>query len=348
MDRRRLLPAIAVAAIALFALGFWLLRRADERYYTGFVEGEERVLRSEVAGRVLEVAFAEGAPVPPNAIVARIDDADVAARILSKQQELEVLGAQIARQQEEITLLESTWSRDVASAKAELARMESASQLAARSYERAASLVEGGVSTEQRLDDARARRDQAASGLVRAREQYARAKAQEGSIAVARRQLEILRQQLELSRAQLGELEVLHAKYTIRAPAAASVVQSQLLWPGELAQPGTPILSVLDPADKYVQIYIPVSDASLVRVGSRVEIELDSQPGTRVPGEVSFVADQANFTPEKIETRSDRVGQVFRAKVRILEGVERFAPGAEGNVYLVDEDAAAVASQGGA
>ncbi len=54
-----------------------------------------------------------------------------------------------------------------------------------------------------------------------------------------------------------------------------------------------------------------------------------------MPGEVVFVADQANFTPEKIETRSDRLGQVYRAKVRILEGVERFQPGTEGNVYLL-------------
>jgi HlyD family secretion protein len=83
-------------------------------------------------------------------------------------------------------------------------------------------------------------------------------------------------------------------------------------------------------------------------VGTRVEIVLDSEPGRRVPGEVSFVADQANFTPEKIETRSDRIGQVYRAKVRILEGVERFAPGAEGNVYLLDDGAQpAVASERG-
>ena len=95
------------------------------------------------------------------------------------------------------------------------------------------------------------------------------------------------------------------------------------------------MVSVLDPKDKYVQIYVPVADVARVRVGQRVEIELDSTPGRRVPGEVSFVADTANFTPEKIETRSDRMGQVYRAKVRILEEVERFQPGTEGNVYLV-------------
>jgi len=91
---------------------------------------------------------------------------------------------------------------------------------------------------------------------------------------------------------------------------------------------------VLDPRDKYVQVYVPVADVARFRVGRRVEIVLDSEPGRRVPGEISFVADQANFTPEKIETRSDRMGQVYRAKVRILEDVERFQPGTEGDVYL--------------
>ena len=129
-------------------------------------------------------------------------------------------------------------------------------------------------------------------------------------------------------------LEVTRSKSEIHAPAVATVVQTQFIWPGELARPGTAILSVLDPADKYVQVYVPVADVDRFRVGRRVEIELDSEPGRRIPGEVSFVADRANFTPEKIETRSDRLGQVYRAKVRILEGVEQVQPGTEGNVYL--------------
>jgi HlyD family secretion protein len=113
-------------------------------------------------------------------------------------------------------------------------------------------------------------------------------------------------------------------------------VQTQFAWPGELAQPGTAILSVLDPADKYVQVYVPVADVGRLRIGQRVEIDLDSRPGERIPGEISFIADKANFTPEKIETRSDRLGQVYRAKVRILERAETLQPGTEGNVYLVD------------
>ena len=50
--RKRVLPAV-VALVLLVVAGVWYARRSDRpAYYTGFVEGEERVLRSEVNGRV--------------------------------------------------------------------------------------------------------------------------------------------------------------------------------------------------------------------------------------------------------------------------------------------------------
>jgi len=345
---RKWIPVAVFAALAAGGLALWRARGAGETHYTGFVEGEERVLRSEVSGRVLDVAFREGDSVPAGAVVARLDDADVAARLRSKQQELGVLDAQIGRQEQEIALVERTWRQDLAARTAELRQANAASDLARRTYDRQAALMAQGVTTGQRVDEARANRDQTRSAVDRAQEVLGRVRAEEAQIAVAKQQLEVLRQQRELSQSQLRELEVLHAKFEIHAPAVPTVVQTQLLWPGELAQPGTPVLGVLDPRDKYVQIYVPVSDLDRVRVGRHVEIELDSDPGRRVAGEVSFLADQANFTPEKIETRSDRVGQVYRAKVRILGDVERFQPGTEGNVYLVAEGAAPQAvSDGG-
>lgn len=344
--KARIAMLLAAALLGVGGVVLWRARAGTELHFTGFVEGEERVLRSEVSGRVVAVLFAEGEDVPAGAVVARIDDADIAAKITSKQQELAVLDAQIARQEQEVSLTERTWRQDLAARGSELRQAEAAAELALRTHDRQVSLVAQGVATAQRLDETRASRDQTRSGVDRASEMLARVRAEEGRIEVAKRQLEVLRQERALKAAQLGELEVQRAKHAIRAPDAPTQVQAQLLWAGELAQPGTPILSVLDPRDKYVQIYVAVADSARVRVGTPVEIELDDAPGRRVPGEVSFVADQANFTPEKIETRSDRVGQVYRAKVRILADVERFRPGTEGNVYIVD-GAAAQASRSG-
>ena len=331
------LPILLVVLAAVGVAVWWFRSDHGPVHYTGFVEGEERVIRSEVTGRVLEVPYREGATVPASAIVSKLDDRDVAARVAAKRAEVDSIDAQIRKQEEQITLTGSTWQRDRSARAAEVQEAAAAAERAERTFAREQDLVRTGASTAQQLDDMRAARDQARSALKRARELLGRADAEERNITLARQQRDVLKQQRDMTAAQLAELEVTRDKFTIRSPDVPTVVQTQLIWPGELAQPGTSIVSVLDPTDKYVQVYVPVADLDRFRVGRKVQIELDSEPGHRVPGEVSFVADTANFTPEKIETRTDRLGQVYRAKVRILEGVERFQPGTEGNVYLTDE-----------
>src|SRR5579862_1867483 len=272
MRRKLLILVLALAAVGAAA---WYWRGAHQpAYYTGFVEGEERVVRSEVAGRVLEMHYGEGDAVPANTVIAVLDDRDIRARMKSKQEELDLLDANIRTQTERIALLESTWTQDVSARQAELRQAEAAHELAERTYDREAYLVKRGISSAQLLDDNRARRDESRSALDHARDMLARTEAEERQIAVARHQLEEMHQQHDLAQAQLDELAVTQSKYQIQAPAVPTVSQTQFIWPGELAQPGTAILSVLDPKDKYVQIYVPVADLPRMRVGQRVEIEL--------------------------------------------------------------------------
>ena len=151
MNRRAVL---AIVALVLVAAGtVWFVHRPrGPAYYTGFVEGEERVLRSEVTGRVLEVPYAEGAAVPADGIVARLDEQDIQARLASKQHELDVLDADIRTQEERITLVQTTWQRDVSAHRAELDQAEAGSRLAERTYAREAALVRTGISPAQTLD----------------------------------------------------------------------------------------------------------------------------------------------------------------------------------------------------
>jgi len=333
MNRKRIIPVVVVVALAIGVFLYWRSGRAPS-HYTGFVEGEERVVRAEVPGRVLEVHFEEGAAIEANAVIAVLDDRDVAARIAAQRAAIDVLDREIRAQQERVGVTDATTARDVAAERAALREASSQLVWSERNFAREQELVKSGASTAQLVDDARIRRDQAQSQTDRAREMLARAEASLGNVTIAEHDLETLRKRREQAEAQLVELTVEQEKCHVHAPAVPTVVQTQYVWPGELAQPGTAILSVIDPRDKYVQIYVPVSELGRFHVGQKVAIELDSRPGKRVPGEVSFIADRANFTPEKIETRSDRMGQVYRAKIRILEDVESFQPGTEGNVYL--------------
>jgi len=334
MSRRLRLVALALVAVVAGGLLLWK-RSSGPPYYTGFVEGEERVLRSEVSARVEEVLYREGDAIPADAVVARLDPSEIRARIASKEREIAMLERQEEQAADVLALTGKTWQQQVAARRADLERNRATKRLAERTFERQQHLAKEGVSSAQQLDDTVAKRDESSSATEAARKVLALAEAEEGQIAVAERAVEVARERHALARAQLEELRVIEARHEIRAPAVATVMQTQLIWPGELVQPGTPVASVLDPADKYVQIYVPVADVTRVVVGRRVEIELDGAPGTRFPGEVSFVADRATFTPEKIETRSDRMGQVYRAKVRILEGAERMPAGTEGNVYVL-------------
>jgi HlyD family secretion protein len=327
---------VAAVVLASAAAGVYLYLGRSRRpaHYTGFVEGEERIIRSEVSGRVLEVRFGEGAKIDAGAIVAVLDGRDVETEIESKKREIAMYEAEITTQEQRATMVDSTSKREVSAQRAELEQAQAALALAEKTFMREQALAETGASTAQLLDEARSKRDQARGAAERARQMLARAEASLTNSTMAESDLEMLRRKRELALAQLAELDVKRSKYEIRAPDVSTVVQTQYLWAGELAQPGTAVVSVIDPKDKYVQIYVPVADLERFRVGQRVEIELDSRPGRRVAGEVSFLADKANFTPEKIETRSDRMGQVYRAKIRILEDVESFQPGTEGNVYF--------------
>ena len=151
MTRRRLRVTVGLA-VTLVAVGvvWWL--RSDRRppHYTGFVEGEERVLRSEVTGRVLTVTVREGDAVAADAVVARLDDADVRSRLDAKRRELDMIEADMGRQDEQVALLEQTWRRDVNARQAELREAEAAAAVAERTFVREQQLEIGRASCRER------------------------------------------------------------------------------------------------------------------------------------------------------------------------------------------------------
>ena len=114
--------------------------------------------------------------------------------------------------------------------------------LAERTLARERELVRTGASTAQLLDEA-------ARGARPGPERRSTAPARcspaprprSGTIAVARQQRRgAARGSASSAAAQLAELEVTAAKFHDPRAAVPTVVQTQLIWPGELAQPGTP------------------------------------------------------------------------------------------------------------
>ena len=74
---------------------------------------------------------------------------------------------------------------------------------------------------------------------------------------------------------------------------------------------------MLDLAYVYMDIYLPTAEAGRAKIGDDARIVLDARPDLAIPAKVTFIADQAQFTPKSVETKSERDKLMFRIRVRI-------------------------------
>ena len=126
---------------------------------------------------------------------------------------------------------------------------------------------------------------------------------------VQSRQATIDPAQQQLMRAQLEKLE-------LRAP-IAGVVQKRLVHRGEFVGLGAPLLTVADPTDLKLTVYIAEADLGRVFVNQAVDLRADAFPGQSFPGRVTSIASRAEFTPRNVQTQRDRQNLVFAVTVRV-------------------------------
>lgn len=153
-------------------------------------------------------------------------------------------------------------------------------------------------------------------------------------IGASDEQIEVARTNLEQVRAALDTLEVERQKYTLQAPIAGTVVK-RIAHEGEMALPGTTMLTLanLDAVD--LTVYVPEPDVGKVDLGQPVKISVDSFPGEVFPGDVIWISDQAEFTPKNVQTKEERVNTVFAIKVRILNPDHKLKPGMPADAVLM-------------
>jgi HlyD family secretion protein len=296
--------------------------RAAELLLTGFVEADERIIRSEVEGVLADVLVREGDPVTAGALLVRIDARDAQSR--RRQQELAIaaLKAQVGKAEATLALTRAQVPQAIEVARADLARARAAAGLAETDVGRERGLAQSQAHTRQALDDAETQAKLAAAEVARAESALELASARRGEITVAEATLHALEVEIPVEEEKLHEIDILLDKYEIHADAPGTV-ESKLVSKGELAQPGRPLVSLLDEDDKYVRVYVPVPDLAAVRVGTRMVVAPDYRPDEQVEGTVEWIEAQASFAPRNYVTRDDRAQQVYQARVRLPRGAAR-------------------------
>lgn len=111
----------------------------------------------------------------------------------------------------------------------------------------------------------------------------------------------------------------------VRAPRAGIVDRIPVAL-GDLANPGTTLVRILDPKDVWIKVYVPEDKLASIQVLSPVRIQVDGLDG-ELKGHVESIATRGEFKPANLQSPEERARQVFAVKVRLDQDEPRVRPG---------------------
>lgn len=103
--------------------------------------------------------------------------------------------------------------------------------------------------------------------------------------------------------------------------------------PGEVVAAGAPMLVLGDRRRLWVRIFVPEGLISRVRQGQQVRVQVDGL-SEAFPGQVTFIAPRAEFTPRNVQTPEERATQTFAIKVTLENPPAHLRPGVAAEVFL--------------
>ena len=166
---------------------------------------------------------------------------------------------------------------------------------------RARRLYQDGAITEQALDDLEGRKN-VLNSQIRALD------VQRGSILS---EWDVLEQK---------KLQVLdkRSRCFIRNPFAGTVLE-KYMEQFEIAVAGKPIYKLADLRTLELKIYVDALKLKQVAIGDTVivRIDEDEKSNIEIPGVVSWISSQAEFTPKIIQTKEERVHLVYAVKILV-------------------------------
>lgn len=194
---------------------------------------------------------------------------------------------------------------------------------------------------EARLAQARAQVQAARARLAQARRDLRRNRALLEGDAIgqetydkSRVAVSVAESELDQAEANVEALEAMLGNMTINA-SFDGIVTVRHREPGETVMTGQPVLSVMNPDDRWVRIYVPEDRIGAVSLGQPAAISSDTYPDKRYRGEVTYIASQAEFTPKNVQTAEERVRLVYAAKVRVTGDPDlELKPGMPADVRL--------------
>ena len=146
-------------------------------------------------------------------------------------------------------------------------------------------------------------------------------------------QLQQARIAVQLAQANLNLLDDEISKTTVTS-LVNGMVMTRNAEPGSVVNAGAVMLTVGRLDELTITVYVPEDRIGEVILGQTANVSVDSFPGVVFKSVVSYISDQAEFTPRNVETVSGRKNTVFAVKLSLSDTTGRLKPGMPADVVF--------------
>lgn len=269
----------------------------------GTFEAEEVTVSSEVGGQLLRFGVEEG-----DRLAAGSHGEQESRQAVSRRERGTggaVVGlvdtTRLALQRRELRARRQSIRSKMSSVSAEVDVLAEQLRAARRELERVRTLHEGDAAPERQLDRA--------TDEVRVLKRR---------IEATRTQKASLADEIEAVNEQIAQIEERIQKSRIVNPVAGTVLTTYAE-NGEVVRIGEPLYTIAPLDTLTLRAYVSGAQLSDVRIGQRARVFIDDGPDQQrtLPGRVTWVASEAEFTPTPIQTREERVDFVYAVKIQV-------------------------------
>ncbi|MCF8474404.1 MAG: HlyD family efflux transporter periplasmic adaptor subunit [Emcibacter sp.] len=286
----------------------------------GYVEGRLLSLSPRAEGIITALNVEEGDEVNAGTLLFSVD------RDRAQAQLDQLIAAKYAAEAQLENLKKGGRKEEINAATEILKAAEAEYTLAQKTYDRSKNLVDGGIKPHATLDQDRARMDKAKAQVTEAKSRLAliRLPARSDVILAAEHEVETHTAAISRAKEDLKDRNIM-------APASGRI-ETIFRRVGEMTGPTQPVLSLLPPDQMRIRFFVPEPMLALIHHGDMVFFQCDNcTMGQK--GKITYISNQAEFTPPVIFTKKERAKLVYLVEAR-PDQPEFFLNGQPVNVIL--------------
>jgi len=167
-------------------------------------------------------------------------------------------------------------------------------------------------------------------------DQSAAVEAAQGAAGQAQTALDQAKAAVASAQANLNLINTQIAKLTVKAP-IDGVVLVRSIEAGEVAQAASPAFVIGKLDTLKVTVYIPEDQYGRIGLGQKATLKGDSYPDRSFAAAVTRIADQAEFTPQNVQTKEGRQTTVYAVELSVDNADGQLKPGMPTDVTFASE-----------